>query len=68
MLIGGISFFVGWILGYFFCKWINRPVKAGELYFYSGEPGEPPTMAAGLNMSVEEVRKYDEVTFVVSRR
>lgn len=68
MLVGGISFFVGWILGCFFYKWIHRPIKAGELYFYSGEPGEPPAMAAGLNMPVEEVCKYDEVTFTVSRR
>ena len=68
MWISAVSCFVGFVLGCIFTKWINRPVKAGELYFYSGEPGEPPTMAAGLNMPVEEVVKHDEVTFTISRR
>ena len=68
MLVNAISFFVGWILGCIFYSWCKRPVKAGVLFFYNGEDEDMPTMAAGLDIPVEEVRKHDEVTFKVSRR
>lgn len=64
----GISFGVGMIVGYFFYKLFGTPIKAGELFFYDGESGEPPTMAAGLDMSIEDVCKQDYVAFKVNSR
>jgi len=63
-----VSVAVGFALGYFFSKVTNAKVKAGELFFYSGNSEEPPTMAAVLDIPVEELCKHDSVTFEVSRR
>lgn len=66
--VGCIAFGVGLIAGYFLYKLLGTPLKAGVLFFYDGESGQPPTMAAGLDMTVEDVRKQDYVTFKVSSR
>lgn len=64
-----IAFGAGVIVGYLIHKILSAPVKAGVLFFYDEEEsGGPPTMAAGLDMPVEEVQKYDYVTFKVHSR
>lgn len=68
VVVSLVSIVAGFVLGYFFHKLVSKPVKAGVLFFFDEESGEPPTMAAGLDMPVEEVRKHDCVTFQVSSR
>lgn len=68
VIVSIVSAVLGWILGYIFHKWFCGPIKAGELFFYDGEPGDPPVMAAGLDMPVDEVQKHDCVIFKVNSR
>lgn len=68
IIVSVVSAVLGWILGYLFHKWFCAPIKAGELFFFDGESGEPATIAAGLDIPVEEVEKHDCVTFKVHSR
>ena len=63
-----LVFLAGLVVGFVITSFILKPKITGELCFYDAEPGEPPAMIAELNQPVDDICKYDHVTFKVSRR
>ena len=47
---------------------IKKQDVIGTLFFYDGEPGEPPAMCSELNETPEDIGKRDYVIFKVSHR
>lgn len=63
-----VTFVVGLLLGGFIMWCLLTTRKAGTLYFYEDEPGNPPVMCAELTQPVEDVRKCARVIFTVSHK
>lgn len=70
-MIEGLIFILGVVLGIVigvFVKPRNLPKKAGTLFFYADEPGEPLTMFAELDAPIEDIYGLSQVIFTVSRK